>query len=187
MSNTLTGRKIAILATDGFEQVELTGPLKALKDAGAEAVIVSLKAGSIQGMNHDQKGDTIGVDETLDDVLAEQFDGLVLPGGVANPDTLRMNPAAVGFVRDFVVAGKPIAAICHGPWTLIEAEAVRGKKITSWPSLKTDLRNAGAHWVDQAVVRDGMLVTSRNPQDIPAFNAAIVEMFGEAGAMRAAE
>eukprot|EP01037_Dinobryon_pediforme_P005811 gene5811-5874_t len=187
MSNTLTGRKIAILATNGFEQVELTEPRKALQQAGAETVVVSLKTGSIQGMNHDEKGDMILVDEALSDVSANQFDGLVLPGGVANPDYLRVDKAAIGFIRDFVTSGKPIAAICHGPWTLIEADAVRGRRMTSWPSLRTDLKNAGADWVDEQVVRDGALVTSRKPDDLPAFNDAIVAMFAEAGARREAE
>jgi protease I len=187
MSNTLTGRKIAILATSGFEQVELTEPRRALQQAGAETVLVSLEAGSIQGMHHDEKGDMMLVDEALADVSATQFDGLVLPGGVANPDALRVDKAAIGFIRDFVTSGKPIAAICHGPWTLIEADAVRGRRMTSWPSLRTDLKNAGADWVDEEMVRDGSLVTSRKPDDLPAFNKAIVEMFAETGARRAAE
>ncbi len=180
MPDTLKGRKIAILATNGVEQVELTDPQKALRDAGAEVVVVSLKAGSIQGMNHDQKGDSIPVDKTLADVKPDQFDGLLLPGGVANPDYLRADKDAVAFVKAFATAGKPIAAICHGPWTLIEAEAVRGKKMTSWPSLQTDLRNAGATWTDEKMVRDGKLVTSRKPDDLPAFNEAVIAMFGEA-------
>ena len=179
MANELSGRKIAILATDGVEQVELTGPQKALKDAGAEVVVVSLKPGTIQGMNHDQKGDKLPVDKVLADVKAAQFDGLVLPGGVANPDTLRVDKGAMAFIKSFVTGGKPVASICHGPWTLIEADAVRGKKMTSWPSLQTDLRNAGATWSDEAMVRDGKLVTSRNPGDLPQFNKAIVEMFAE--------
>jgi protease I len=187
MSNTLTGRKIAILATNGVEQVELTEPRKALQQAGAETVLVSLKTGSIQGMNHDEKADMIPVDEILSDVSASQFDGLVLPGGVANPDYLRVDKAAIGFIRDFVTGNKPIAAICHGPWTLIEADAVRGRRLTSWPSLRTDLKNAGADWVDEQMVRDGSLVTSRKPDDLPAFNKAIVEMFAEAASRRAAE
>jgi protease I len=186
MSGSLTGRKIAILATDGFEQVELTEPRRALQEAGAEVVVVSQKSGSIQGMNHAEKGDTVTVDATLADVSADQFDGLVLPGGVANPDYLRVDKDAVAFVRRFAAVGKPIAAICHGPWTLIEADAVRGKKMTSWPSLQTDLRNAGANWVDQPVVRDGQLVTSRKPDDLPQFNQTAIELFAEAGARRAA-
>jgi protease I len=186
MSGTLTGRKIAILATDGFEQVELTEPRRALKDAGAEVVVVSQKSGSIQGMNHAEKGERVTVDSTIADVSADQFDGLVLPGGVANPDYLRVDKAAVAFVRQFAASGKPIAAICHGPWTLIEADVVRGKKMTSWPSLQTDLRNAGANWVDQAVVRDGALVTSRKPDDLKEFNRTAIEMFAEGGVRRAA-
>jgi protease I len=180
MPSTLNGRKIAILATDGVEQVELTGPQKALREAGAHVTLVSVKSGTIQGMNHDQKGDSLPVDKTLSDVKPDQFDGLVLPGGVANPDYLRVDKNAVAFIKAFATAGKPIAAICHGPWTLIEADAVRGKKMTSWPSLQTDLRNAGATWTDEAMVRDGKLVTSRKPDDLPQFNKAIVEMFAEA-------
>jgi protease I len=174
------GRTVAVLATDGVEQVELTEPVKALKQAGAEVVVVSPKAGEIQGMNHHDKGDKLKVNATLDEVSPERFDALVLPGGVANPDMLRTQPKAVAFVKHFVDASKPIAAICHGPWTLIEADAVRGKRMTSWPSLRTDLRNAGAQWVDEACVRDGRLVTSRKPDDIPAFNAAMLEVFAEA-------
>ncbi len=186
MSASLKGRRIAILATDGVEQVELTEPQKALKAAGAEVSVVSLKAGSIQGMNHAEKADSIKVDATLAEVSPEQFDGLVLPGGVANPDYLRADKQAVAFVRGFARAGKPIAAICHGPWTLIEADAVRGRKLTSWPSLQTDLRNAGAHWVDEPVVRDGMLVTSRKPDDLPQFNEAVAALFSEGGQRQAA-
>jgi protease I len=173
------GRNIAILATDGFEQVELTEPQKALKAAGANVTVVSPKSGKIQGMNHDQKGDQIAVDAELSAVKPEQFDGLVLPGGVANPDYLRVNPEAMAFVKHFVSSGKPIGAICHGPWSLVETDAVRGKKVTSWPSLKTDLRNAGAHWVDEPMVRDGQLVTSRKPDDLKAFNTALIDLFSE--------
>lgn len=172
----ITGRKVAVLATDGVEQVELTEPVAALKKAGATVTIISIKKGSIQGMNHDEKGDLINVDATLDDVQAGDFDALVLPGGVANPDYLRVNAKAVAFVKAFVSADKPIAAICHGPWTLIEAGAVKGKRMTSWPSLRTDLTNAGAQWSDEAVVRDGRLVTSRKPDDLPKFNQALIEM-----------
>ncbi len=156
-------QRIAVLATDGFEQAELTEPVKALKAQGAQVTIVSLKSGEIQGMKHHDKGDKTKVDLELSKVRAEDFDALVLPGGVANPDTLRADKNAVAFVKSFVTAHKPIAAICHGPWTLIEADAVRGKKLTSWPSLRTDLKNAGAEWVDQSVVVDGNLVTSRKP------------------------
>ena len=173
----IKGRKVAVLATDGVEQVELTEPVKALKAAGAQVTVVSLKTGSIQGMNHDQKGDMLPVDAALSAVKADQFDALLLPGGVANPDTLRTDEGAVAFVKHFAQQQKPIAAICHGPWTLIEADAVRGKTMTSWPSLRTDLRNAGAHWVDQECVVDGALVTSRNPKDIPAFNEHMLTVF----------
>jgi protease I len=175
---SLAGRHVAILATDGVEQVELTSPREALRAAGATVTVVSPKRGEIQGMNHDQKGDKIGVDAELSGVKPDQFDALVLPGGVANPDYLRVNKQAVDFVRSFFSSGKPVAAICHGPWMLAEADAVRGKKMTSWPSLQTDLRNAGAHWVDEQVVRDGKLVTSRKPDDLDAFNREIVALFG---------
>ncbi len=186
MANQLNGKKIAILATNGFEQLELTEPHKALNQAGATVMVVSQKPEPIQGMNKDEKGDKIPVDATLADTSPDEFDGLVLPGGVANPDYLRIDERAVAFIKHFVQAGKPIAAICHGPWTLIEAGAVRGKKLTSWPSLKTDLANAGATWTDEAMVRDGMLVTSRKPDDLPQFNSAAIEMFAEAGPARAA-
>jgi protease I len=175
----LQGCKVAVLATDGVEQVELTEPVKALKAAGAEVKVVSPKSGQIQGMNHDVPGDKLPVDLELSKARPDAFDALVLPGGVANPDKLRMDPQAVGFVRAFVEKGKPIAAICHGPWTLIEAGAVRGRRITSWPSLRTDLKNAGAEWVDEKVVRDGTLVTSRKPDDLPAFNEAMIRLFEE--------
>ncbi len=182
----IKGMKVAILATDGVEQVELTGPLDALRQAGAEPVVISVKSGHIQGMNHDEKGDPIPVDKTLDQARPEEYAALVLPGGVANPDKLRTQPKAVAFVRHFAQSGKPIAAICHGPWTLIEAGAVQGKRMTSWPSLKTDLANAGATWVDETVVRDGKLVTSRKPDDIPAFNREMLAMFAESVERRAA-
>jgi protease I len=179
MTNELTGKRIAILATDGFEQTELTEPRKALIAAGASVEIVAPQAGRIQGMRRHDKGDRIMVDKQLDQADADAYEALVLPGGVANPDSLRMNERAVGFVRAFAASGKPIAAICHGPWTLIEADAVRGRTVTSWPSLKTDLRNAGAEWVDREVVVDHGLVTSRNPDDLPAFCAKMVEEFRE--------
>ena len=188
MANELSGRKIAILATNGVEQVELTEPQKALKAAGATVTVISQKPGQIQGMNHDEKADQLPVDATLADVKPDAFDGLVLPGGVANPDYLRVDKQAVAFVKAFATAGKPIAAICHGPWTLIEADAVRGKRMTSWPSLQTDLKNAGATWTDEPMVRDGNLVTSRKPDDLPQFNKAIVELFaGAAPSRQAAE
>ncbi len=175
-------KKIAILATDGFEQAELTAPQKALSEAGATVVVIAPQGGEIQGMEHDKKGQKVKVDLELAKAKAEDFDGLVLPGGVANPDTLRIDKDAVAFIRHFVTAGKPIAAICHGPWTLIEAEAVRGKTMTSWPSLRTDLKNAGANWVDQPVVVDGALVTSRKPDDLPQFNRAFIELLGKSEA-----
>lgn len=178
-SGKLSGKKIAFLATDGFEQVELTQPWEAIKEAGAEVVLVSPKAGKIQGMNHHDKGDEFTVNKTSDTVSAEDFDGLVLPGGVANPDALRMCEDSVNFVRDFFKMHKPVAAICHGPWTLIEADVVKGRKVTSWPSLKTDLTNAGAEWVDEQCVCDAGLVTSRNPDDLPAFCAKAIEEFAE--------
>ena len=179
-SNTLQGMKVAILATDGFEQVELLEPRKALKEAGAVTQVVSPKQGKIKGWNMKEWGQEVPVDMTLDAANPDDFDALLLPGGVMNPDHLRMDEQAVDFVREFTDAEKPVAAICHGPWTLIEAEAVDGKTTTSWPSLKTDLRNAGANWIDQEVVRDGNLVTSRKPDDIPAFNREMVQLFSEA-------
>jgi len=181
----ISNRRIAILATDGVEQVELTEPVKALKQASAQVTVIAPKGGQIQGMNHDEKGDRLPVDQALSGVSPEGFDGLVLPGGVANPDKLRMIPEAVAFVRHFVQAGKPIAAICHGPWTLIEADGVRGRRMTSWPSLHTDLANAGAKWEDRSVVVDGQLVTSRKPDDLPDFCREMVKAF-EAEPTRAA-
>ncbi len=172
-------RKIAVLATDGFEQSELTEPVKALRAAGAKVQVVSPSAGEIQGMNHAQKAGKTTVDLELAKAHAEDFDALLLPGGVANPDTLRINKQAVAFIKDFAQAGKPIAAICHGPWTLIEADAVRGRRVTSWPSLHTDLTNAGADWVDQEVVVDGNLVTSRKPEDLPAFNREFLHLLSQ--------
>jgi protease I len=174
---SLQGKKVAILVTDGFEQVELTEPRKALDQAGAKTEVVSPAQGQVKGWNHTEWGDKIPVDVPLQQAKPGDYDALLLPGGVMNPDHLRMNPDAVRFVKSFVDAGKPIAAICHGPWTLIEAGAVRGKKMTSWPSLQTDLRNAGANWVDQQVVHDGNLVTSRKPDDIPAFNREMIGLF----------
>ena len=177
--SNLKGRRIAVLATDGVEQVELTEPVKALKQARAEVVVIAPHGGQIQGMNHHDKGDKLNVDLELDKAEPERFDALLLPGGVANPDTLRTIPQAVAFVRHFVTSDKPIAAICHGPWTLIEADGVRGHTMTSWPSLQTDLRNAGAKWEDRTVIRDGRLVTSRKPDDLPAFCQEMVQLFGE--------
>ena len=180
MSNSLEGKKVAFLvANEGVEQVELTSPRDAVKDAGGEPVIVSLKDGEVQGFNHLDKADTFDVDQIVADASAEDFDALVLPGGVANPDQLRTSEDAVRFVRAFVDSGKPIGVICHGPWTLVEADAVRGRKITSWPSLRTDITNAGGEWVDEEVVNDKGLVSSRKPDDLPAFNAKIIEEFAE--------
>jgi len=182
----IAGRKIAVLATDGVEQVELTEPVKALKQAKADVVVIAPKAGQIQGMNHHDKGDKLTVDHDLSSVAAESFDALVLPGGGANPDTLRMDPKAVAFVRHFVEKDKPIAAICHGPWTLIEAGGVKGHTMTSWPSLKSDLRNAGAHWEDKPVIVDGKLVTSRNPDDLPDFCREMLRLFEQTERRQAA-
>jgi protease I len=176
---TLSGKKVAILVAEGFEQVELTDPKKALDDAGAETRIVSPAKGEVQGWKHFDKADKFKVDVALEQADAADFDALLLPGGVANPDELRMLPKVVQFVREFFDAGKPVAAICHGPWTLIEAGAAKGRTMTSWPSLKTDLTNAGAKWVDQEVVIDNGLVSSRKPADIPAFNRKMLEEFAQ--------
>lgn len=177
--NELQGKKVAILVDDGFEQVELLEPRKALDEAGAKTVVVSPKKDRVKGWNHTEWGQEVKVDQALDQARAEDFDALLLPGGVMNPDHLRMNRKAVDFTKAFFTAGKPVAAICHGPWTLVEADVVRGRTVTSYPSIQTDLRNAGAHWVDQEVVVDNGLVTSRNPQDIPAFNRKMIEEIGE--------
>jgi protease I len=176
---TLSGHKVAILATDGFEKSELFEPKKALEGAGAVVDIVSFKIGKIKSWDKKDWGPSIEVDLDLDDANPEDFDALVLPGGVMNPDSLRKDQKAVEFVRSFVQAGKPIGAICHGPWTLIEADGVRGRIVTSWPSLQTDLRNAGADWVDEEVVTDNGLVTSRKPDDLPAFNRKLIEEIAE--------
>ncbi len=178
-THDLSSKTIAILATDGFEQVEFTKPKEAVEKAGATVHVISLEEGKIQGFNHADKADTFAVDKTVGSVKAEDYDGLILPGGVHNPDALRVNKDAVSFVRDFFKQHKPVAAICHGPWTLIEAGVVKGRTLTSWPSLKTDLENAGATWVDEEVHCDQGLVTSRNPDDIPAFCAKAVEEFAE--------
>jgi protease I len=185
MAQKLDGKRVAIVATDGFEQAELTEPMKALQEAGAKTEIVSVKPGQIQGWKHFDKADFFTVDKTVDQAKPDDYDALMLPGGVANPDQLRINEKAIAFIRHFVDAKKPIAAICHGPWTLIDAGAVRGRKMTSWPSLKTDLRNAGAEWVDQEVVADQGLITSRKPDDIPAFNRKMIEEFAEGRHVRA--
>jgi protease I len=175
MKDSLSGKRIAFLATDGVEQVELTEPKKALEDAGATTEIISPKSGEIKAWKLKEWGDKLKVDKSLDQADPKDYDALVLPGGVINPDHLRMEPKAVQFVKDFARTGRTIAAICHGPWTLIEAGLVRGKKMTSWPSLKTDLKNAGANWVDEPVVMDGNLVTSRKPDDIDTFSRAIMD------------
>jgi deglycase len=175
----LDGKKIAFLATDGVEQIELTEPLKAVQEAGADTELISLQAGEFQGFEHLDKGQTFTADKAVADANADDYDAIVQPGGVANPDFLRMDPDAVAFFRAFFDAQKPAGVICHGPWMLVEADVVRGRTVTSWPSLKTDLRNAGANWVDEEVVVDHGLVTSRNPDDLPAFCAKIVEEFAE--------
>lgn len=171
----LDGKKIAILATNGFEDSELTKPMGAVKDAGARVTVVSDKSDSIKG----EKGTVTSVDQMVENAYAENFDGLIIPGGVKNPDNMRMNEKAVAFVKDFFNQRKPVAAICHGPWLLVEANVLDGKKVTSWPSLKTDIRNAGGEWVDQEVVVDQGLVTSRKPDDLPAFCAKAIEEFSE--------
>jgi protease I len=176
---SLDGLKVAILVTDGFEQDELIKPRKALDEAGAETKVVSPKDDEVRSWKHTEWGESVKVDQPLSKVKENEFDALLLPGGVMNPDRLRMQPKAVEFVKSFFTAGKPVAAICHGPWTIIEAGAARGRKIASWPSLKTDLKNAGAEWVDNEAVVDGKLVSARNPDDIPAFNRAMIEVFGK--------
>lgn len=182
MSDELNGKRIAFLmANEGVEQVELTEPLKAVREAGAEVDLLAPEEGEVQAFNHLDKGDTFAVDRAVGDADASAYDGLVLPGGVANPDQLRTKAEAVEFVRSFFTVGKPVGVICHGPWTLVEADVVRGRTLTSWPSLQTDLRNAGAEWVDEEVHVDQGLVTSRKPGDLPAFNAKIVEEFAEEG------
>ncbi|TCU61618.1 protease I [Novosphingobium sp. PhB57] len=175
-------KRVLIVATNGFEQSELTGPRDALNQAGIETVIASPESGEIKGWQHTDWGDSVKVDASLDSVSAGDFDALVLPGGQMNPDVLRTKPEAVQLVRDFLAAGKPVAAICHGPWLLVEADAVRGKTVTGWPSIRTDLRNAGANVVDQEVAVDGLLITSRKPDDIPAFSKAVIEAVQEAAA-----
>lgn len=180
-SGQLSGKRIAFaVAGEGIEQVELTEPWDAVASAGGQPVLVSMESGTVQAHNHLDKADTFDVDLTFAEALPADFDGLVLPGGVANPDALRTDEKAVAFVKGFFDAGLPVAAICHAPWTLIEAGVLQGRTLTSWPSLKTDISNAGATWTDEEVVRDGSLVTSRNPDDLPAFTRAAVELFGAA-------
>lgn len=181
-NETLKGLKVAILVTDGFEQVELSKPRLALDDAGAETRIVSPKQFHVRGWNFTDWGAELKVDVQLPQARPDHFDALLLPGGVLNPDALRIIPAAVAFVKAFFDAHKPVAAICHGPWTIIEADEARGRRMTSWPSLRTDLKNAGATWVDEQTVLDRGLLTSRNPDDIPAFNPAMIKLFGTTGA-----
>jgi protease I len=168
-------KKVLILATDGFEQVELTDPKQALEQAGIATTVASPKSGEIKGWDQTDWGDSMKVDATLDEVSADQFDALLLPGGQINPDKLRLEEKAVALVKQFVASGKPVAAICHGPWLLVEADVVKGKTVTSWPSIRTDLRNAGANVVDQEVAIDGQFITSRKPDDIPAFSKALIE------------
>jgi protease I len=182
----LNGKKVAFLATDMVEQVELTKPWEAVEQAGAKPELISLESGEIQGFNHYDKADTFQVDRTVDDVRPDDYDALVIPGGVGNPDTMRMDENAVRFVRGFFESGKPMGVICHAPWMLVEADVARGRTLTSFWSIKTDVKNAGGNWVDQEAVVDGNLVTSRNPDDIPAFNEKLVELIDRApvGALR---
>jgi protease I len=177
MAEELRGRRVAVLATDGVEQVELTRPRDALLDAGATVELVSLRPGEIRAMDHLEQADAFPVDRTIDDVASSDYDFLVLPGGVNNPDKLRMNDKAVAFVRSFVEAGRPVGVICHGAWTLVEAGVVGGRTLTSYPSVKTDVRNAGGHWVDEELHDDGQIVSSRRPADLDAFCAGIVRRF----------
>jgi protease I len=179
VADELKGKRVAFLATDMVEQVELTEPWKAVKEAGATPELISLEEGEIQGFNHYDKADTFTVDRTVEEARADDYDALVVPGGVGNPDTMRTDENAVELVRQFFEQGKPVGVICHGPWMLVEAGVVRGRRVTSWPSLQTDIRNAGGEWVDEEVVVDEGLVTSRKPDDLPAFNAKIVEEFAE--------
>jgi protease I len=179
MGDKLKGKRIAILAADMFEQVELTEPRKALEDEGAETEIVSIHDGKIQGFNHFDPADEIKVDRTVEEIGVDDYDALLIPGGVGNPDQLRMDENAVNFTREFGESGKPMAVICHGPWMLVESGLASGRTITSWPSIQTDIRNAGGNWVDKEVVVDGGIVTSRKPDDIPAFNKKMIEEFCE--------
>jgi protease I len=179
MNTQLKDKRVAILVADGFEQVEMTEPRRALEEAGAKTELVSPAQKEVQGWKHDEKADKFPVDVELDAAHPDNYDALLLPGGVMNPDQLRVNPKAVEFVKSFFQAGKPVAAICHGPWMLVEADVVHGRVVTSWPSVKTDLRNAGAQWLDREVVADHGLVTSRKPDDIPAFNRKMIEAFAD--------
>jgi protease I len=179
VANELQGKRIAFLATDGVEQVELAEPWKAVENAGGETELLSIQGGKIQGFDHFDTGEMFRVDKHVSQADVDDYDGLVLPGGVANPDFLRMDEDAVRFVKSFFESGKPIGVICHGPWTLVEADVVKGRTITSWPSLRTDIRNAGGNWVDEEVVVDGGLISSRKPDDLPAFCEKIVDAFGD--------
>lgn len=189
-SGKLKGMRVAILATQGFEQVELTKPKAALEDAGAKVDVISpkagIKSGKIKGWNMTDWGDSVKVDVELSEAKGDNYDALLLPGGVMNPDKLRTDPQAIAFVKSFFAANKPVAAICHAPWTLIEADIVRGRTLTSWPSLQTDLRNAGAKWVDEEVAEDNGIITSRKPDDIPAFNKRMIELFSKSSHRAAA-
>lgn len=179
MAEDLSGKKVAFIATEGVEEVELTEPRKAVEDAGGTVELLSIEEGEIQAMNHIDKSGTYAVDGLVADASADDYDGVVLPGGVVNPDNLRADESVITFLQEFAKTGKPIAAICHGPWTLVEADLVRDRTLTSYPSIKTDIVNAGGNWVDEEVVCDQALVTSRNPDDLPAFNAKLVEEIAE--------
>jgi protease I len=187
MASSLKGKTVAILATDGFEQVELTEPKQALEEAGAKTQVVSPHGNKIRGWDKKDWGDDVPVDVTLQSANPADYDALLLPGGVMNPDQLRMIPEAVNFAKHFIDQGKPVAAICHGPWMLVETGAVRGRTVTSWPSLKTDIRNAGGNWVDQEVILSDGVVTSRKPDDIPAFNREMIQLFSRGAASRESE
>jgi protease I len=187
VANELQGKKVAFIATEGVEQAELTEPWKAVEEAGGQPELISIEEGEVQAWEHFDKGGSFKVDKTIEEAQPADYAGLVLPGGVANPDQLRTDENVVSFIRDFAATGRPIGVICHGPWTLIEAGVVQGRKLTSWPSLQTDLRNAGAEWVDEEVVVDEGLVSSRKPDDLPAFNAKIVEEFAEGRHAESAE
>jgi protease I len=179
MADTMNGKKVAILAADMFERVELEEPRKALEDAGAEVEIISIDSGEIQGFDHFDPASKVKVDRTVEEASPDDYDALMIPGGVGNPDLLRGDENAVSFVRSIHEAGKPMAVICHGPWMLVESGVVRGKRVTSWPTLETDIRNAGGEWVDEEVVVDGNVITSRKPDDLPAFNRAMLRIFSE--------
>jgi protease I len=186
MADELNGKKIAIIATEGVEEVELTEPRDAVTEAGGQTELLSIEDDQVQSMNHADKSETYTADKLVEDASIDDYDGVILPGGVLNPDNLRQDESVISFLQDFFKTGKPVGVICHGPWTLVEADLVKGRKLTSWPSLQTDIRNAGGEWVDEEVVVDEGLVSSRNPDDLPAFCAKIVEEFAE-GAHEVAE